>query len=45
MHLSEKDSEGRPHPMVFYSRKMSPAEGNYDIHNKELLVIVAVFQE
>jgi hypothetical protein len=29
--------------MVFYSRKISPAEGNYDIYDKELLVIVAVF--
>jgi hypothetical protein len=29
--------------MAFYSRKISPAEGNYDIYNKELLAIVAVF--
>jgi hypothetical protein len=29
--------------MVFYSRKISFVEGNYDIHDKELLIIVAVF--
>jgi hypothetical protein len=31
--------------MAFYSRKISPVEGNYDIHDKELLAIVAAFQE
>jgi hypothetical protein len=31
--------------MAFYSRKISPAEDNYDIYDKELLVIVAAFQE
>jgi hypothetical protein len=29
--------------MAFYSRKISPAEGNYDIYDKKLLAIVAVF--
>jgi hypothetical protein len=31
--------------MIFYSRKMSPVKGNYDIYNKELLAIVAAFQK
>jgi hypothetical protein len=31
------------HPFAFYFRKMLPAELNYDIHNKELLAIVAAF--
>jgi hypothetical protein len=31
--------------VAFYFRKISPAEANYDIHNKELLAIVAAFQE
>ena len=30
--------------MIFMLRKMSPAELNYDIYNKELLTIVVTFQ-
>jgi hypothetical protein len=30
------------HPLAYYSRKMTPAELNYDIYNKELLAIVAL---
>jgi hypothetical protein len=30
--------------VAYYSRKMTPAEQNYDIHNKELLAIVAALQ-
>jgi hypothetical protein len=41
--LSQRDSEGRLHPIAFYLRKMSPAESNYNIHNKELLAIVTAF--
>ncbi|CAD0056184.1 unnamed protein product [Aureobasidium pullulans] len=32
------------HPVAYYSRKMTPAEQNYDIHDKELLAIVAALQ-
>ena len=37
--LSQKH-EGRMHPVAFHSRKFSPAECNYDIHDKEMLAIV-----
>jgi hypothetical protein len=33
--------DGRLHPIAFDSRKMDTAEINYDIHDKELLAIVA----
>jgi len=31
-------------PIAFYSRKMAPAEQNYDIHDKELLAIVSALK-
>jgi len=30
----------RRHPIAFYSRKLNPAERNYDIHDKYLLAII-----
>ena len=33
------------HPTAFMSRKMQPAEINYEVHDKELLAIVAAFKE
>jgi len=32
--LSQRDKEGRLHPVAFHSRKFQPAEINYKIHNK-----------
>lgn len=43
--LSQPDEQGRLHPIAYYSRKMSPPERNYDIHDKELLAIVTAFKE
>ena len=37
--------DGKLHPVAFYSKKMSPAEMNYDIYNKEFLAVVTAFQE
>ena len=42
--LSQK-WEKRRHPVAFHSRKMTPAEMNYDVHVKELLALVVAFQE
>ena len=33
------------HLVIYYSWKMTPAELNYNIYNKELLGIVIVFKE
>ena len=33
------------HPVAFYSRRMTPAECNYEIHDKKLLAIVVALEE
>jgi RNase H-like domain found in reverse transcriptase/Reverse transcriptase (RNA-dependent DNA polymerase)/Integrase zinc binding domain len=43
--LSQKDDEGILHPVAFFSRKMAPAECNYEIYDKELLAIIRCFEE
>ena len=38
--LVQLDSNGDRHPVVFYSKTFSPAEQNYNIHDRELLAII-----
>ena len=33
------------HPVVYYSRKLTPLKLNYNIYNKELLAIITVLKE
>jgi len=42
--LSQRNEEGRLHPVAFHSQKFQPAEINYEIHDKELLAIVDAFK-
>jgi hypothetical protein len=42
--LSQTTEDKKLHPNAFHSRKFSPAEINYKIHNKELLTIVDCFK-
>jgi hypothetical protein len=42
--LSQLGEKRKLKPITYYSRKLSPTELNYDVHNKELLVIVKVFK-
>ena len=42
--LSQYDSTGILRPVAFMSKKMLPAECNYDIYDKELLAIVNSFE-
>jgi hypothetical protein len=44
-HASYNQKKRKFHLFAFYFRKMSPAELNYNIYNKEFLAIVAAFQE
>lgn len=43
--LQQPDDDDLLHPIAFYSRKFSPAEINYEVHDKELLGIVECFRE
>jgi hypothetical protein len=43
--LSQKDEEGKLHPVAFLSKSLNPAERNYDIFDKELLAIIRAFKE
>jgi hypothetical protein len=42
--LSQVSDDKKLHPNAFHSRKFSPAEINYEIHDKELLAIVDCFK-
>jgi hypothetical protein len=37
--------DGKLHPVAFYSKKIFPAEMNYNIYDKEFLAVVPAFQE
>lgn len=43
--LSQMDDDGVLHPVAYFSRKMAPAECNYEIYDKELLAIIRCFEE
>ena len=44
--LSQKSAkDNKLHPCAFFSRKLTPAEKNYDISNKELLVVKVALEE
>ena len=43
--LSQLDDKSVLHPIAYFSRKIAPAECNYKIYNKELLIIIRCFKE
>jgi len=43
--LSQYGDDGMLRPCAYFSRKNSPAECNYEIHDKELLAIIACLRE
>ena len=38
-------TDGKWHPMAFYSKSLSPVEWNYEIHDKEMLAIIRMLEE
>ena len=42
--LNQPDEKKRLYPIIFYSRKFTSPELNYDIHDKKLLTIVNSFK-
>jgi hypothetical protein len=42
--LSQFGIDGLLHPVAFYSRKLTSAEINYQVYNKELLAIITAFE-
>ena len=43
--LSQYDDEGLLRPCAYYSKKLSPAECNYEIYDKEMLAIIRCLEE
>ena len=43
--ISQPDDQGRLRPLAFYSKRLGPAEYNYQIYEKELLAIVTTLTE
>ena len=43
--ISQPDENGVMHPIAFHSRKLTPPELNYEIHDKEMLAIVTALRE
>lgn len=39
------ESDGKMHPCAFLSRKLSKAEQNYDVGNRELLAVKVALEE
>jgi hypothetical protein len=42
--LSQRQEDGHLHPIAFMCASFSPAELNYNTHDKELLAIIRAFE-
>jgi RNase H-like domain found in reverse transcriptase/Reverse transcriptase (RNA-dependent DNA polymerase)/Integrase zinc binding domain/Chromo (CHRromatin Organisation MOdifier) domain len=41
----QSDSDGKWHPVAFYSKSLSAVERNYDIYDKEMLAVIRAMEE
>ena len=43
--LSQRDDNGKLHPVVYFSKKLSGPALNYPVYDKELMAIIEAFKE
>ena len=43
--FSQLGKDKQWHPIAYFSKTMAPAEGNYEIHDKELLAIIRALEQ
>jgi len=43
--LSQRSADGKMHPCAYLSRRLTPAERNYDVGNRELLAVKVALEE
>jgi hypothetical protein len=43
--FSQINKSGKLKPVAYFSKKLSPAESNYKIHDKKLLAIIRAMEE
>src|SRR5881394_3280667 len=43
--LNQIGTDGKMHPVAFFSKTLAPTERNYDIHDKELLAMIKALKE
>ena len=41
----QSTTDGKWHPIVFYSKSLSSVERNYEIHDKQMLAIICALEE
>jgi len=41
----QSTTDGKWHPVAFYSKSLSSVEQNYEIHDKEMLAVICVLEE
>ena len=45
VYMVQKHEDKIQYPVVYYSRKLTPPELNYNIYNKELLAIITALKK
>jgi hypothetical protein len=43
--FSQINKSGKLKPVAYFSKKLSPTESNYEIHDKKLLAIIRAIEE